>query len=91
MAIFTVLLTVPSKCKVMINTDTQVSINIFKQVTGSKSYITKRKWLKVKNYRIWTAIVNTIFKKKLEIKFKKIKVYSSNIINNKVDKLKNED
>jgi ribonuclease HI len=47
--------------------------------------LTKKRMMKIKNWSIWQDIVNIKEKKKLNIKFKKIKAHVGNKYNEKAD------
>jgi len=90
LAIFTTLLTVPIERTVEIFTDSQACIDTFRMLSNSHSKLTKRKWLKIKNWTIWTKLLEAIQCKKLSVELTKVKAHNGNFFNEKADMLAKE-
>ena len=86
-AIMLAILTTPRNCKVTVCTDSQGSIDMFNRLEKENPQRIYKKWLKEKNWSIWSIIVDTVRRKKLTINFVKIKAHSGNTNNDKVDLL----
>lgn len=85
-AIYTVLLTVPSKTMVKIHTDSQVCIDNFNKVMNKDVHLTVRQQ-KIKNFTLQTNIIEIIQTKRIRVQLIKVKVHSGDTFNDQVDKL----
>jgi ribonuclease HI len=75
LAIWCVILIVPSKSKIKIYTDSAAAIA---SISNNDQYMTNRKKIRKKNYNLIIDIENTIKIKKIELELVKVKSYSNN-------------
>jgi ribonuclease HI len=86
-AIATALLTVPANAKVTIHTDSQVCIDAYNRLNSSSPKQTHKRWLREKNWSLWSIIIDTIKKRSIKLEFNKVKAHSGNTYNEKADQL----
>ena len=86
-AILVTLLATPRDNETTIITDSQNCITTYKLISKEDPKLTHRRWLKVKNWSIWSNIIEIVKKKDLKLLFKKVKAHSGNRYNEEVDKL----
>ena len=89
-AILMALLTVPDRRKVRIYTDSQTCIDTYHKLLTPHPKFTKRKLLKIKNWSIWTKILELTQSKSLTVKLIKVKAHSGDHFNERVDILAKE-
>jgi len=75
-AILTALLVTPRKSKVVIVTDSINCITTYKKLSKVDPRLSHKRWLKIKNWSIWSKIIEVIKKKELKVELKKVKAYS---------------
>ena len=89
-AIVLATLTVPQESKVEIVTDSATCISTFSRLSKPDSKHTLRRWIKEKNWSLWMRLLEIIRRKKLQIRFKKVKAHSGDLLNDRVDELAKE-
>jgi ribonuclease HI len=89
-AILTALLVTPRGSKVIIVTDSLNCITTHKKLARVDPKLTYKRWLKVKNWSIWSNVMEIIKKKELRLELKKIKAHSGNKFNEQADQLAKE-
>ena len=87
LAIWCVILIVPSESKIKIHTDSAAAIA---SISNNGQYITNRRKTRKKNYNLIIDIENTIKTKKIELELVKVKGHSNNRWNNRADILAKE-
>ena len=86
-AIATALLTVPSNGKVTIHTNSQACIDTYNRLNSPSPNQIHKRWLKEKNWLLWSIIIDTIKKRNINLHLEKVKAYAGNIYNEKADQL----
>jgi ribonuclease HI/endonuclease/exonuclease/phosphatase family metal-dependent hydrolase len=86
-AITTALLTVPSNSKVTIHTDSQACIDTYNRLNRSSPKQTHKRWLKEKNWSLWSIIIDTTKKRNINLHLNKVKAHAGNVHNEKADQL----
>ena len=86
-AVATALLTVPPDNNVTIFTDSQTSIDTYNRLSKPNPKQTHKKWLKEKNWSIWSIIIDTVKKRNINLLFKKVKAHTGDLNNDKADLL----
>ena len=89
-AIFTALFTVPEMERVKIYTDSQICIDTFHKISSFHPKFTKKRLLKIKNWSIWTKIIELFQSKKLTVNLIKVKAHNGNFFNERADSLAKE-
>ena len=77
----------PYNCHVSIYTDSQAAISIISKWKNTHLKPSTRSILKTTGWQVWNNIITTIKQKNIKLIFKKIKAYTGNIFNEKVNKL----
>ena len=90
MTIFTALLMVPEMERVKIYTDSQTCIDTFHKISSPHPKFTKKRLLKIKNWSIWTKIIELVQNKKLTVNLIKVKVHNGDFFNERADSLAKE-
>ena len=90
-AIILAILTVPQESEVEIVTDSASCISTYNRIAKPNPKHTTRRWIKEKNWSLWMHLLEIIQKKRLQVSFKKVKAYSGDILNDKVDALAKEE
>ena len=73
-AILTTLLIVPRGKEVIIHTDSQNCIDIFKKISKADPKIISKRWLKINNWSIWHNILEVKSKKDIRLNQRKSKL-----------------
>ena len=90
LAIFTSLLTIPESKKVRIFTDSQICIDTFNKLRRPHPKFSKKRLLKIKNWSIWTKIIEMVQSKDLTVELIKVKAHNGDFFNDKADMLVKE-
>jgi ribonuclease HI len=89
-AILVALLATPKDSKVNIKTDSRNCIETFRSLSRIDPKRTYRRWLKIKNWSIWSNIMEVIKKKNINLSLKKVKAHSGVRFNEVADQLAKE-
>ena len=81
------MLTVPPDSKVKIYTDSQACIDTYNRLNSPSPKQTHKRWLKEKNWSLWSIIIDTIKKRNIDLRFNKVKAHAGDALNEKADKL----
>ena len=86
-AILTALLVTPRESKVIIATDSMNCVTTHRKLSRVDPKLSHKRWLKIKNWSIWSNIIEIIKKKELNVKLKKVKAHSGEENNERADQL----
>jgi len=89
-AIILAMLTVPQNSEIEIVTDSASCINTFHRLYKPSPKHTIRRWIKEKNWSLWMRLFEIIRRKRLQVKFKKVKAHSGDKYNDQADRLAKE-
>ena len=67
--------------------DSQACIDTYNRLSISDPRQTHKRWLKEKNWSLWSIIIDTVKKRKIELTLNKVKAHAGNTYNEKADQL----